>query len=92
LVQAVLDLLLEDPTFLKLFGWVESFNVEKEDMPAGKDGIRFDALFFRIELEFASSQIRHTPKVPATAAPIQTAEVQTTTGDAVVESQIPLPQ
>jgi hypothetical protein len=57
-----------------------------------QDGIRFDALFFRIELEFASSQIRHTPKVPATAAPIQTAEVQTTTGDAVVESQIPLPQ
>jgi hypothetical protein len=92
LVRAILDLLLEDPTFLKLFGWVESRNVEKTDAMMGKDSTRYDMLIFHIELELAGAQTLYTPRVPSAATPLQQTDIQTTTGGAAVESTITLPE
>lgn len=89
MIRAVLELLLEDPTFLKLFGWVASLNIEKQEIETGKDATFYDGLAFRIQLELAGAQTLYTPHA---GTPFQIADVKTTTGDVGVESEITLQQ
>jgi hypothetical protein len=97
-IAAVLDVLLEDSTFLQLFGWVENVDWKTEDAAADKNANQFDTLVFRIELELAGGLTLYTPRVPADPeapggqSPLTTADVTTTNGAAVVESRIPLPE
>jgi hypothetical protein len=89
LVQAVLDLLLQDTTFLALYGWVDGVNVEKQDVTTGKDAEEYDIVEFRIELELGGGQTTYTPVY---TTPLTTIDVKTTIGDVTIEEQINLPQ
>jgi len=59
--QAILDLLLGDATFLGLFGWVESYSFDKEDVTTGRDATRYDEIRFRLSLELAGADAIYTP-------------------------------
>jgi hypothetical protein len=85
LIQAVLNLLLEDATFLALFAYVEAVNVEKEDDLTGKDAQEYDKVDFRIELELAGGQTEYTPVY---TTPLRLIDVQATIGDVTVEQQV----
>jgi hypothetical protein len=89
LVQAVLDLLLQDTTFLALFGWVDGVNVEKQDVVTGKDAEEYDIVEFRIELELGGGETTYTPVY---TTPLQIIDVKTTVGDVTIEAEINLPQ
>jgi hypothetical protein len=75
-MQAILDLLLEDETFIGRpplcslpFGWVESVNTDKQEPPTGKDALERDIVEFRIELVLAGIRTVYTP---TPGVPLQT--------------------
>lgn len=95
LVQAVLDTLLEDTTFLQLFGWVEEVNLDKTDVAIGHEGTEYDTVIFTIVLELAGGQTTYTPMagVPLQIVDIVTAPiVDGEPSDVTVESRIDLSQ
>lgn len=92
LMRRLLDLLLEDSTFLALFAKVESVNSQKNDAKVGPEHSELDAIAFHIELELRGGQTFYTPRLPDAAVPFQIVDVQTTTGDIVVEAQFPQEQ
>jgi hypothetical protein len=94
-IQAVLDTLLEDSSFLQLFGWVEGVNAKKLDDSEGKDATEHDWIAFQIELELGGG---HTDYKPTSGVPLAIADVQINPNvsgapsDVTVEAEIDLPQ
>jgi hypothetical protein len=98
IARAVLELLLEDTTYLQLFAWVEDYDFEKADATIGKDATRYDSVVFTIKLELKGGQTIYAPAVPAAATPLQVVDTQLTptidgeAADIMVEQEIELPQ
>lgn len=90
LIQAALDTLLEDESFLTPPAWIEGVNVEKHDATVAKDATRFDAVVFSIEIDIQGGHTFYTPSPPT--APLQIADVQMTWGDIMIEARNELPQ
>ncbi len=78
LARAILELLLQDTTFLELFGWVITANWSKQDVSTGKEAKEFDTIEFRIEIEIGGGVTTYAPVTPADATYFHTAALTLT--------------
>ncbi len=89
--EALCLTLLEDPTFLMLFGWVAALRIEIDDgVVSGSAGSEYDCVAVQIELEVSGDQKLFEP-----AAGIPLTRIDThlaVGGSGSVEQQIPIQQ
>ena len=65
LQNAILAVLLQDTSFLALFGFVERVNASKADVPTGKEAEEYDIVEFKLELVLAGAFTQFDPNYAA---------------------------
>ncbi len=65
LASAICDVLLENPSFLREFAYLERLSIDFEDGSVGADGVEYDVLMFLIEMDLALGHIEFLPNVDA---------------------------
>lgn len=99
IAQAVCLTLLEDTTFLEMFGWVSALRTTIDDgIAKGANGSDYDCVLVQIELELSGDQERYEPRagVPLTridtSLPLGDEEQSIPAQSLVVKQNIPIPQ